>query len=100
MVDLTGGSPSLLYVLETRALGLPWLSGWFPGGSAVAVETLGLENCTDLAKAWVLIEPEGKSHLDQAIVMASFGAGQADCVAAATFDPTVVDRDYPNGRQF
>ncbi|MER8703836.1 hypothetical protein [Mesorhizobium sp. M1273] len=100
VVDLTGGSPSLLYVLETRALGLPWLSGWFPGGSAVAVGTLGLENCADLAKAWVLIEPEGQYHLDQASVMASFGAGHADYVAAATFDPTVVDRDYPNGRQF
>lgn len=100
VVDLSGGSPSLLYVLETRALGLPWLSGWFPGGSAVAVETLGLESCADLAKAWVLIEPEGKNHLDQASVMASFGAGQADYVAVATFDPTVVDRDYPTGRQF
>ncbi|MBM2712829.1 hypothetical protein JQK88_16660 [Mesorhizobium caraganae] len=100
VVDLTGGSPSLLYVLETRALGLPWQNGWFPGGSAVAVETLGLESCADLAKAWVLIEPESQYHLDQASVMASFGAGQADYVAAATFDPTVVDRVYPNGRQF
>ncbi|MFK0692607.1 hypothetical protein ACFX5Q_31230 [Mesorhizobium sp. IMUNJ 23033] len=100
VVDLTGGSPSLLYVLETRALGLPWLSGWFPGGSAVAVETLGLENCADLAKAWVLIEPEGRYHLDQASVMASFGAGQADYATAATFDPFVVDGDYRYGRQF
>ncbi|MQW57442.1 hypothetical protein [Sinorhizobium meliloti] len=100
VVDLTGGSPTLLYVLDARPLGLPWLTGWFPGGSAVAVETLGLENCADLAKAWVLIEPEGKYHLDHASVMASFGAGQADYVAAATFDPKVADLNYPIGRQF
>lgn len=100
VVDLTGGSPSLLYVLGTRALGLPWLNGWFPGSSAVAVETLGLENCADLAKAWLLTEPESQYHLDQASIMASFGAGEGDYVAAATFDPTVVDRDYPAGRQF
>ncbi|MER8594243.1 hypothetical protein NKH33_22010 [Mesorhizobium sp. M1182] len=100
VVDLTGDSPSLLYVLETRALGLPWLMGWAPGSNAVAVETIGLEDCSDLAKAWVLIEPERKHHLDQASVMASFGAGSADYVAAATFDPLFVNRDYRVGRQF
>ncbi|NYG45421.1 hypothetical protein GGD67_002879 [Bradyrhizobium sp. IAR9] len=98
VVDLTGISPGLLYVLETRALGLPWLIGIgsFPGRSAVAVETLGLENCSDLAKAWVLIEQEGPYHLNQAIVMASFGAGEADYVVAATLDPPVFDDGYPN----
>ncbi|MER8766245.1 hypothetical protein [Mesorhizobium sp. M0968] len=100
VVDLTGGSPSLLYVLETRALGLPWLSGWFPGSSAAAVETLGLENCADLAKAWVLIEPKGRYHLDEAAVLASFGTSQADYETAATTDPFVVDGDYRYGRQF
>lgn len=116
MVDLSGRSPGLLYVLETRALGLPWLIGAYPGGNAAAtverlgpplpivpyagsnaaaVEVLGLENCTDLAKAWVLIEPEGPHHLDPTSVMASFGAGQADYVAAAAFE-TPFDGDYPS----
>ncbi|WP_429033975.1 hypothetical protein [Bradyrhizobium sp. I1.14.4] len=96
VVDLTGLSPSLLYVLETRALGLPWLVGGYPGSSAVAVETLGLETCANLAKAWVLTEPEGPYRLDQVSVMASFGAGQADYVAAATFNPLVFDDYNPN----
>ncbi|MCK1592901.1 hypothetical protein [Bradyrhizobium sp. 169] len=101
VVDLTGLSPSLLYVLETRALGLPWLIGRRPGSNAVAVEALRLENCADLAKAWVLTEPEGPYHLDQASVTASFGAGLADYVSVATFDPPVFDGDYPNSaRQF
>lgn len=91
VVDLAGLSPGLLYVLEMRAVGLPWLIGGFPGSNAVAVETLGLENCVDLAKAWVLIEPEGPYHLDQASVMASFGAGQADYIVAVAFDPPVYD---------
>lgn len=94
VVDLTGYSPGLPYVLATRPLGLPWQIGGFPGSNAVAVETLGFENCADLAKAWVLIEPEGPKRLDQASVMASFGAGQADYVAAATFDPPDLDGDY------
>lgn len=101
VVDLTGLSPSLLYVLETRALGLAWLMGSYPGSDAVAVETLGLENCADLAKAWVLVEPEGPYRLDQAGVMASFGALQADYIAAATFNPPVLDDEIPSAtRQF
>ncbi|WP_145963769.1 hypothetical protein [Bradyrhizobium algeriense] len=101
VVDLTGLSPSLLYVLETRALGLPFLFGAQPGSNAVAVETLGLENCADLAKAWVVVEPEGPYRLDQASVMASFGARQADYVAAATFNPPIFDDDNPNAaKQF
>lgn len=100
VVDLTGDSPSLLYVLEARALGLPWLLGWFPGSSAVAVETIGLDDCSDVAKAWLLIEPERKHHLDQASVLASFGAGQADYVAAATFNSFIVNRHYRLRRQF
>ncbi|KRR14823.1 hypothetical protein, partial [Bradyrhizobium retamae] len=56
VVDLTGLSPGLQYVLATRTLGLPWLPGGFPGSNAVAVKALGLENCADLAKAWVVID--------------------------------------------
>lgn len=91
VVDLTGQSPTLPYMLETRVLGLPWLYGGYRGSNAVAVETLGLEDCADLAKAWVLIEPEGPYHLDQSNVMASFGAGQADYVVAATFDRPIFE---------
>lgn len=101
VIDLTGLSPSLLYVLETRTLGLPWVLGAQPGSTAVAVKTLALENCADLAKAWVLIEPEGPYRLDQARVMASFGAGQADYVVAATFNPPIFEDYNPNSaRQF
>lgn len=118
VVDLSGRSPGLLYVLETRALGLPWLIGTFPRGTgdwvglpwliggypgtnAVAVKALELEDCADLAKAWILIEPEGPRHLEQASVMASFGAGQADYVAATTFETPVNDGEFPNTyRQF
>ncbi|MCA1379088.1 hypothetical protein I6F16_36940 [Bradyrhizobium sp. IC4060] len=90
-----------MYVLETRALGQPWLIGGYPGSSAVAVETLGLENCADLAKAWILIAPESPRHLDQASVMASFGGGQADYVVAATFETPIIDGYFPNAhRQF
>ncbi|WP_027532930.1 hypothetical protein [Bradyrhizobium sp. WSM3983] len=114
VVDLSGRSPGLLFVLETRALGLPWLFGpWgsnsspahfgqpWPlvpssGSNAAAVKALGLESCADLAKAWVLIEPEGPHRLDQTIVMASFGAREADYVAATAFETAITDSDDPD----
>ncbi|WP_027521997.1 hypothetical protein [Bradyrhizobium sp. Ec3.3] len=112
MVDLSGRSPGLLFVLETRALGRPWLIGpWdrtvahfgqtWPlvpdtGSNAAAVKALGLESCADLANAWLLIEPKGPHHLDQASVMASFGARQADYVAAAAFETPINNGDDPD----
>ncbi|MGV7215403.1 hypothetical protein [Bradyrhizobium sp. UFLA05-112] len=115
VVDLSGRSPGLLFVLEARALGLPLLVGPYvtseahygqpgptvpsSGSNAVAVETLRLENCADLAKAWLLIEPEGPHHLDQASVMASFGAREADYVAAAAFEAPINDGDDPDANR-
>lgn len=119
VVDLSGRSPGLLFVLETRALGLPWLLGpWgsnsspahfgqtWPlvpssGSKAAAVKALGLESCADLAKAWVLIEPEGPHRLDQTSVMASFGARDADYIIATAFETATTDSDDPDAyRQF
>ncbi|MGY3473598.1 hypothetical protein [Bradyrhizobium ottawaense] len=101
VVDLTGLSPGLLYVLETRPLGLPWLTGGLPGSNAAAVEALRLENCSDLAKAWLLIEPGGPYQLDAVAVMASFGAERSDYVAAATLAPPVLDGEWPDpAKQF
>lgn len=109
VVDLSGRSPGLLFVLEARALGLPLLVGPYvtseahfgqpgpsvpsAGSNGAAVKALGLESCADLAKAWLLVEPEGPHHLDQAGIMASFGARQADYVAAAAFEAPIYDGD-------
>ncbi|MCC8944220.1 hypothetical protein H8A97_03660 [Bradyrhizobium sp. Arg62] len=115
VVDLSGRSPGLLYVLETRALGLPFLIGpWdstpahfgqpgplvpYTGSNAAALEALGFEDCPDLAKAWVLIEPNGPHRLDQESVMASFGARQADYVAVGTFETPINAGDSDTYRQ-
>ncbi|WP_439406529.1 hypothetical protein ACNJX9_34590 [Bradyrhizobium sp. DASA03076] len=99
VVDLTGHSPTLLYVLETQALGLPWLIGGYPDSSAIALEALRLEKCADLAKGWILIEPGGPRHLDQTSIMSSFGAEPADYVPAATFETPVLGGDYPNAHK-
>lgn len=95
-VDLSGRSPTLLYALDTRPLGQAWMVGAYPGSNAVAVATLGLETCSDLAGAWILIEPGGPRHLDAPQVLASFGATEDDYQAVATFTTPRNDGDYPD----
>ncbi|MGY4319429.1 hypothetical protein [Bradyrhizobium sp. JR3.5] len=76
MVDLAGLAWSLPYVPETRALGLLWLDDRFGGSNAAAVEARGLENCADLAKAWVLIEPDGPIILTKPASWLALGLGR------------------------
>lgn len=94
-VDLSGRSPTLLYMLDGRALGQPWLVGAYPGSNAMAIRTLRLESCADLAKAWLLTEPDGPRRLDQGAVLASFGAKAMDYLIVASFNTGANDGDYP-----
>lgn len=95
VVYLTGLATSLQYVLDTRPLGLPWLAQG-SAGNAAAIEALRRENCTDLARAWILIEPDGPTHLDHANIIASFGAGLEDYATAARLDLPMLEAGYPN----
>ncbi|WP_439366065.1 hypothetical protein ACNJYD_09110 [Bradyrhizobium sp. DASA03005] len=96
VIYLTGFATSLQYLLQTRPLGLPWLTGGSSGSNAAAVEALRLESCADLAKAWIIIEPDGPNHLDHANVIASFGAVHADYATAARLTPPMLEAGYPN----
>lgn len=59
MIDLTGQSPGILYVLRAHSLGSPWLAGGYPGSVAVARSALRRVSCSQLGGAWLLTEPRG-----------------------------------------
>ncbi|MGO4170869.1 hypothetical protein [Bosea sp. TAF32] len=62
VIDLTGHSPGVLHVMGASATGQPWLIGNFPtmpGSNNVATEVLKGVPCSELARAWLLIEPKG-----------------------------------------
>ncbi|WP_301235476.1 hypothetical protein [Pandoraea cepalis] len=80
MIDLTGRSPGVLYALQTRMLGQPWLVGAYPGSDLLAMTSLDTVDCDDIGRAWLLDEPGGPRNLSVRSVLAHFGA-----------DP---DRDY------
>lgn len=88
VIDLTGRSPGTLYVMGASATGQPWLIGNFPsmpGSNRVAAEVLRGVACSELARAWLLVEPEGPYRFPPTIT-AVFGADQSrDFSVAGSF---------------
>jgi hypothetical protein len=73
MIDLTGQSPGLLYLLMARSVGFPWLAGGYKGSTEFAQKALASETCDLLSKSWILSEPEGTRKLPPTI-LSDFGS--------------------------
>lgn len=88
VIDLTGHSPGVLYVMGASSTGQPWLIGNFPGmpgSNRVATEVLTGASCSELARAWLLIEPKGPYSFPSTIISV-FGADQSrDFSVAGSF---------------
>jgi hypothetical protein len=63
VIDWTGHSPGILYAVQAQPLGQPWLLGGYPGSNRYALQALRRMPCSKLARAWVLLEPDGPRHL-------------------------------------
>jgi hypothetical protein len=59
IIDLSGQSPGLLYLLGAKSIGTAWNGGGYKGSLDVAKATFNLVDCTDIANAWVLYESKG-----------------------------------------
>ena len=59
IIDLSGQSPGLLYLLGAKSIGTAWNIGGYKGSLDMAKATFNLVDCTDIANAWVLYEPKG-----------------------------------------
>ena len=56
IIDLSGRSPGLLYLMGAKSIGTAWNSGSYKGSSDIAKLRYDLVNCSDLASAWVIHE--------------------------------------------
>jgi hypothetical protein len=59
MIDLTGRSPTLLYLLGAKSIGTAWNVGGYKGSLDMAKATFNLVDCQDIANSWVLYESKG-----------------------------------------
>lgn len=86
LVDLSGHSPGMVYLLEGRSLGRSWLIGGYQGSEEVSIDLLAAEGCEAVATAWILQHPGARFRLGD-VVPAAFGldpAADYRVVAAAT----------------
>lgn len=94
--DLTGHSPGTVFALGASAVGQPWMIGGYKGSERLASMMLDRASCPDIAKAWVLTEPEGPRKLDASILQ-RFGIdfGRDYVEVGTLFTPQGI-RDYPD----
>lgn len=64
LLDLTGGSPGALLLLDAKFLGVAWILGGYPGSSDFFKESLRQVSCGDIAKAWLLITLDGERRIE------------------------------------
>ena len=86
MLDLSGQSPGLLFALGALNVAQAWTIGGYPGSAQLAQAMFRRTSCHALARAWLLVEPQGKRALPDS-VLNSFGADLArDYASVGAFE--------------
>lgn len=69
LIDLSGHSPGLIYIMNGKAIGQAWTIGGYPGSDNLALASLsGNVSCEEMATTWILIEPESPLSISPAIL--------------------------------
>lgn len=63
MIDLSGWSAGLLYLLDAKSIGMAWNFGGYKGSLDVAKSNFRLVNCKDIANAWIIYENKGPYNI-------------------------------------
>lgn len=72
VLDLTGQSSGLIYLLNSYSLGAGWMIGGYPGALDWATAKLDLVNCDDISNSWILYDQHSRRiPLD---LLSSYGA--------------------------
>jgi hypothetical protein len=77
VIDLTGQSPGVLYIIEAQSIGAAWILGSYPGSANFAVSVLQNVRCETLSQSWILIEDNGPRSITTD-VLHHFGASFID----------------------
>lgn len=83
IIDLSGQLPGLVFAVDGRAAGAPWIIGGYPGSDRVASRTLSHTACATLAASWLILEPAGTRSIDPA-AMSTTGLNLEDWEHVAT----------------
>lgn len=68
IIDLTGRSPTSVYAVGGKAVGLAWMIGGYPGSPDFVRTALQRVPCITRQAAWVITEPRGTRPLPSALL--------------------------------
>ena len=54
ILDLTGKSPGLIFLLDANSLGAPWMIGGYPGSLEFAKAKIQSTSCEKISKSWIM----------------------------------------------
>jgi hypothetical protein len=72
VLDLTGMSPGLIFLLGYKSLGDPWIIGGYPGSFNFAKSKIKSERCLKISNSWILHDQYSRSISLE--IAKSFGA--------------------------
>lgn len=98
ILDLTGLSPGVVFVLQARNAGSPWLVGGYPGSAAITRSTIASMPCVDMSAAWILTELGGPRAISVAVLDAIGASLHRDYAVAATWQTAAGVAGYPEER--
>lgn len=71
MIDLTGQSPGILFVLEAESVGQAWIIGGYPGSVNFTKAALDHTSCEKISTAWILLEPNGSRSITTDVMLSA-----------------------------
>lgn len=83
MIDMTGRSPGILYLLKAENIGQAWTMGGYPGSVNLAIAALRRLPCEKFATAWLLQEKEGSGRISPDLISHFGGNLESDYQEAA-----------------
>ena len=63
IIDFSGRTPAIPFLIGGINVGTPWMNGGYPGGLPSALQALSYVDCKQLHKAWLILEDEGPREL-------------------------------------
>lgn len=87
VIDLTGQSPLILFLIGAKPIGDSWLLGGYQGSNELAIKKLNQENCMIKNQSFLLIEKGGPRSLSVSYILNETGLSKNEYVSVATWDP-------------
>lgn len=68
MIDLSGQSPGLLYLIGAKSIGTPWNIGSYKGSFDLAKARFDLVKCLEISNSWIIFEPKGPRSISAELI--------------------------------